>query len=158
MTELERAMIAETGMLLATNSCSKDIMRLFGFSKPGVLRQHSRVDSLLRDSLPCPALALLHTDVLATNLTLIDSAEPRHPEFGQKDRLVVCLDFTYLLAMHTSVVLHQRRGMVGGPFFLEDLDQEFPVCFHDINKPDSWRQESRKANRMFLAGIIDDLG
>ena len=42
-----------------------------------------------------------------------------------------------------------------GPFCLEDCDQEFPVCFHDINEPESWRQESRKANRMFLADIID---
>eukprot|EP00435_Cladocopium_sp_Y103_P037622 s486_g10.t1 len=158
MTEVEKAMVTEAGVLLATNSCSKDLMRLFGFSKENVLRQHSRVDSLLADSLPCPALAFLHPEVLAANMSLIDSAEPRHPEFGQKDRLVVCLDFTYLLAMHTSMVLHQRRGMVGGPFFLDDCHEEFPICFHDINKPESWRQESQKANRMFLADIQAHLG
>ena len=43
----------------------------FVFSIENVLRQHSRVDSLLSDCLPCPALALLHNDVLATSSDII---------------------------------------------------------------------------------------
>ena len=42
------------------------------FSIEFVLWQHSRMDSLLSDCLPCPALALLPNDKLAIFLDIID--------------------------------------------------------------------------------------
>ena len=147
MSELERSMVSEAGLMLASNSCNKELMRELGFNKERVLRNHSRIDSLLADSLPCPALALMHPNILDTNLSLIDSLEPRCAESGQKDRFVVCFDFTYLLPMRTSMVLHSARGMVGGSFTLDDCHQEHPECFQDVATKQ--RKDGRlKANRM----------
>eukprot|EP00435_Cladocopium_sp_Y103_P020385 s2243_g5.t1 len=147
MSDLERSMVSEAGLLLASNSCNREMMKELGFNKDRVLRNHSRVDSLLADSLPCPALALMHPNVLDTNLTLIDPLEPRCPDFCQKDRFVVCMDFTYLLPMRTSMILHSARGMVGGAFTLDDCTQEKPGCFQDVGDKQG-RDNRLKANRM----------
>jgi len=154
MSDLERSMVSEAGLMLASNSCNRELMKELGFNKDRVLRNHSRVDSLLADSLPCPALALMHPNILDTNMSLIDSLEPRCAESGQKDRFVVCLDFTYLLPMRTSMILHSARGMVGGAFSLDDCVQEHPACFQDVAAKQD-RDGRLKANRMLELLVWD---
>ncbi|CAK9074248.1 unnamed protein product, partial [Durusdinium trenchii] len=67
MTDVEAGVINEAAVLLACNGASADLMKTLGFSKSMILRTYSRLDTLLEQGLPNPALALLFPEVTEQN-------------------------------------------------------------------------------------------
>ena len=65
--------------------------------------------------------------------------------------MVLCIDFTYLLALHQTMVLHNARGIVGGSFALSDCQSATAECFYDVQQAEALQssRSGRKANRMF---------
>ena len=149
MSDIEQGLVEEAAILLATNGCHKDALRQLGFSKASILRNHSRLDNLMEQSLPCPALAILWPDVLESNLAIIDAMYERNSGSEAKQRMVLCFDFTYLLQLQTCLKLHGHKSLVGSPFTMKDMNSERPGCFQKI-VPGEPVEELRKANRMLL--------
>ena len=149
MEDVEKGLVEEAALLLATNGCSSGMMRDFGFSRVNALRNHARVDKLLEQNLPCPALALLWPDIIRQNISMIDTLIPRLGSGDMQHRFILCFDSTYLLPLQSCMNLHNQKGMVGGPFCLEDLSRD--ECergsFQLIEK-DVPLKERNKANRM----------
>lgn len=150
MSETEALMVQEAADLLSMNGCSPLVMKELGFNVAACKARSGKVDSLLSDGLPNPALSLLWPQVLRQNLALIDGMFERSGGAQHMRRMVLCFDFTYLLPMHTCLELNQQKGIVGAPFCMNDLDNANPGCFQKI-VPGRRLQESMKANRMLLA-------
>ena len=82
------------------------------------------LDDLIPRSLPCPALALLNGDDLATNLELVDQRYPRSQGEPAR-RLIVAVDHTYLQRSLQQVMLRGRAGLVGGCWWPSDPSSAF---------------------------------
>ena len=146
-----KSFVEEAALLLSANGCNSQLLRAMGFNKEAVLRMHSSLDNLLSQSLPCGALALLHPKTLKQNLAIIDSIIKR--DQGQKCRLALCVDFTYLQPLLCAVQLHSQKALVGGPFRLEDVGAEWKACFQLVVDGQEI-DETEKANRMFPGGVF----
>lgn len=156
MTDVEAGVINEAAVLLACNGASADLMKTLGFSKSMILRTYSRLDTLLEQGLPNPALALLFPEVTEQNVTLIDSATSRAPNFTSRRRFVLCFDSTYLQPLHCACKLHGKRGMVGGPFQMSDIGSLSPGSFQKVDlERGSGMHEKTKANRMLPGQSIN---
>lgn len=122
MSEREAALVQQAGLILTSNGCSSQLMKSLGFSKVACLKNHSTLDLLLSQGLPCPALAILDESVMQQNVALISQIVPRAAELKKSQRMVLCFDFTYLCPLHCPMTLHQRKGLAGGPFRIEDIE------------------------------------
>lgn len=149
MGDREQALVQQSGLMLASNGCSPQLMRAMGFNKISCLRNHSTLDLLQSQGLPCPALALLEPDIMHQNVAIINQLVPKERALKTTQRMVLCFDFTYLCPLHCPVTLHQKKGLIGGPFRMEDVGNERPGSFQllETNEP---LYEKQKANRMIL--------
>lgn len=151
MSQTEADIVQQTALLLATNGCSSSLMSVLGFSKESTIRSHSKLDTLLTQSLPSPALSLVFPDILAQNLSIVDTLLPRE---RVKQRLVMTFDFTYLAKMCGPMALHGKQGLVGFPFGLDDLGSKEPSCFPSMKADHQRSEAATKANRMFLGTLM----
>ena len=153
MGDREQALVQESGLMLASNGCSTQLMRSLGFSKLSCLKNHSTLDMLQTQGLPNPALALLDSTVMADNIALISQLLPKRPALTQSQRMVLCFDFTYLCPLHCPGTLHHKKGLLGGPFRMEDIGSDRAGSFQllEANEP---LFEKQKANRMILGWIL----
>ena len=149
MGDREQALIQESGLMLASNGCSSQLMRALGFNKIRCLRSHATLDLLQGQGLPCPALALLDADVMHQNMALISQLLPKQETLKSTQRMVMCFDFTYLCPMHCPTTLHQKRGLIGGPFRMEDIGSPKAGSFQLLEAAEPLF-EKQKANRMTL--------
>ena len=156
MSNTEMDLVREAGALLALNNCSDQLMANFGFNRESCLRAHGKIDNLLSNGLPCPALSALWPDILQKNAAAVDSLIPRAANLPQR-RMVVCIDFTYLLKLHAVMQLHGQKVVIGAPFAMKDLqvmDGEMRSCLapvpENFSEATSYKGEKQKANRMPL--------
>ena len=149
MGDREQALIQQSGLMLASNGCSAELMRSMGFNKISCLRNHSTLDLLQSQGLPCPALSLLEPGVMHQNMALINQLLPKEPGLKSSQRMVLCFDFTYLLPLHCPATLHQKKGLIGGPFKMEDIGNVRAGSFQLLDGKEPLF-EKQKANRMNL--------
>ena len=156
MSNTEMDLVQEAGAMLALNNCSEQFMANLGFNRESCLRAHGKIDNLLSSGLPCPPLSLLWPEVMEQNAAILDSLIPKASNMPQR-RMVVCMDFTYLLKLRAIMQLRGSKVIIGAPFAMKDLDVpdgEVRSCLAPV--PEDWgsktyKGEKEKANRMLLA-------
>ena len=88
MSDQEREILHEASSLLLLNGASKEVLRSLGFNRKSLLRSEGSVANLLQNGLPSPALALMYSEIMAQNVSCIDSLVPRYE--GESQRRFVC--------------------------------------------------------------------
>eukprot|EP00435_Cladocopium_sp_Y103_P020860 s3829_g5.t1 len=116
-TPHEAALIADAGLSLAIAGANMNLARQFGVPASALKID---VDELVKLSLPQPALALCFPEIMKENFALADQRFVR-----ERGRLVVAFDSTYLTATLSQMTLHTKRGLVGGTWKPEAMDQAF---------------------------------
>ena len=158
MNDTERNLVIEAGTMLTLNGCNGNFFKTVGFNRKCLVRNQGKVDDLLQQSLPCPALSILWPDIMEMNAQLIDGLSPRAT--GQHARrFVMAFDFTYLLRLLEPMSLHSEHAVVGGAFEMKDLARKGANSWQKIEEPGtSPKKAQEKANRMLLGNIWKMLG
>ena len=115
LSDEERSVVSEAGMLLSVAACNKHLFREFG-----LLHAKPRVDlhTLLQSSLPDPFLSLSDADILHQNALLVENMLPRRPDMTGR-RFCLAFDKTYLLKQ-VCVLRHRLgKGLVGTAWRLD---------------------------------------
>ncbi|CAK9098701.1 ZnF_CDGSH domain-containing protein [Durusdinium trenchii] len=118
---LEKKLITDAGLTLATSSGISSLVKMFGIS---VRECKVTLESLLAESLPHRALAVDWPEVLSENWNLLNQ---RHPlsEGQNQCRLWMAFDGTYLTPTLSQIQIHERHGLVGGKWSSENKENAF---------------------------------